>query len=564
MDNLVLIRTAETLHESLRRTVLLDLRQEGPFWFRARFEGDDGPRSLLISMRPESPWIARPVRLPSAPARHRTPFLDLLRKRLLGRVLVTLEKPGFDRWVELRFQDGVSLVVELSPHGGNLTLLDSDRRVLGSLRTPRRRIDALQVGSPWIPPRLPSGPLDPSTTDPGTMDEQLAEALSAGQTLADAIRSQLFGLGTAAPEMLAAEAREAGQSGALGMGRRICERLEELTDGRLDPVVVTQEDGQQRLLPWAMAGEQGDRSESDPAATAGRYYMEREWDRMQLQRRDGLIAILERELDRLRKAADRVQGDLDRLGDPGLHRRQAEALAAGLTRLERDGDRWTVPNPISPSDRIVISHRAGANPRETIDELYGRVRRAQRGRQQIEQRLQTLQSRRDRLRRVQADEALDTDELEQELRAAGIPVGIRADTRAERASAQIRRPRIEGLRMLVSRAGETILVGRNARENHHVTFRLAGPEDFWFHALGVSGAHVIVRNEQRLKRPRKETLEDAAAAAAYYSDARMQTWVDVQWTRRKWVRKPRGAAPGAVLVKRSETIRVQPTVDGLA
>ena len=84
MDNLVLIRTVAVLHASLTRTVLADIRQEGPFWFRARFEGPDRPRSLLISMQPEMPWIVQPIRLAASPPRVRTPFLDGLRSTLRG------------------------------------------------------------------------------------------------------------------------------------------------------------------------------------------------------------------------------------------------------------------------------------------------------------------------------------------------------------------------------------------------------------------------------------------------------------------------------------------------
>jgi predicted ribosome quality control (RQC) complex YloA/Tae2 family protein len=112
--------------------------------------------------------------------------------------------------------------------------------------------------------------------------------------------------------------------------------------------------------------------------------------------------------------------------------------------------------------------------------------------------------------------------------------------------------------MYLSRDGATVLVGKSGRDNHRLTFRIAAPEDFWFHALGVPGAHVIVRNPRRAPRPPQATLEEAAAAAAYYSQARDQPAVDVQWTRRKFVRKLRGAPAGTVSVKRSMTVRVRP------
>jgi predicted ribosome quality control (RQC) complex YloA/Tae2 family protein len=118
--------------------------------------------------------------------------------------------------------------------------------------------------------------------------------------------------------------------------------------------------------------------------------------------------------------------------------------------------------------------------------------------------------------------------------------------------------RLEGVRLFLTKDGVQVLVGKSGRDNHRLTFRLAAPEDFWLHALGVPGAHVVVRNADRTSVPSDATLTEAAQAAAYFSDSRAQGWVDVQWTRRKYVRKIRGAAPGTVRVKKASTIRVRP------
>ena len=78
------------------------------------------------------------------------------------------------------------------------------------------------------------------------------------------------------------------------------------------------------------------------------------------------------------------------------------------------------------------------------------------------------------------------------------------------------------------------------------------------HALGVPGAHVVVRNPERERALPEATLRQAATLAAWFSDAREQTAADVQWTRRRFVRRARGRPPGTVLVKRAQTLRVVP------
>ena len=101
--------------------------------------------------------------------------------------------------------------------------------------------------------------------------------------------------------------------------------------------------------------------------------------------------------------------------------------------------------------------------------------------------------------------------------------------------------RREGAIVVTGEDGASILVGRTGRDNDRLTFKIAGPEDFWLHVQGRPGAHVVIRNPGRRRRPSRDALEEAAALAAWYSGARSEGQVDVHWTRRKYVRRVRGA-----------------------
>ncbi len=98
-----------------------------------------------------------------------------------------------------------------------------------------------------------------------------------------------------------------------------------------------------------------------------------------------------------------------------------------------------------------------------------------------------------------------------------------------------------------------------AAENDALTRAVARGNDLWLHARGVGGAHVVARLD-RGKAPDQETLLDAAHLAVHFSDARGASQADVAYTRAKHVRKPRGAAPGAVLYVQEKVIllRVEP------
>ncbi len=109
--------------------------------------------------------------------------------------------------------------------------------------------------------------------------------------------------------------------------------------------------------------------------------------------------------------------------------------------------------------------------------------------------------------------------------------------------------------------GFSILVGKGDEENDRLTFGIAEPRDFWFHVSGPAGSHVIVRNpgELALEELPRAVLERAAELAAWHSKARgARGKVEVHACRVADVRKPKGFAPGQVLLKRWDVIRVYP------
>ena len=107
----------------------------------------------------------------------------------------------------------------------------------------------------------------------------------------------------------------------------------------------------------------------------------------------------------------------------------------------------------------------------------------------------------------------------------------------------------------ISADGFTIIVGRSGEENDRVTFRLGKGRDWWFHAQGIPGSHVIVTNPTGLALP-PGTLREAAWLAAYYSKGRGRGRVDVDYTQRKHVRKLKGAPPGTVTIAHNKTILI--------
>ncbi len=102
-----------------------------------------------------------------------------------------------------------------------------------------------------------------------------------------------------------------------------------------------------------------------------------------------------------------------------------------------------------------------------------------------------------------------------------------------------------------------VWVGKNARSNDELTSR-AHKEDIWLHARGVGGSHVVIRMGNKKSYPPKDIILRAASYAAFYSKARGMKTVPVLYTKRKYVRKPKGTAAGAVVVEREQVEMVPP------
>ena len=114
----------------------------------------------------------------------------------------------------------------------------------------------------------------------------------------------------------------------------------------------------------------------------------------------------------------------------------------------------------------------------------------------------------------------------------------------------------QGYRTYTSADGLPILVGKTAKDNDHLTLKVANPDDLWLHARGTPGSHVVVRLEKGATVP-PETLKDAATLTLWFSDLRKSGKGEVIYTLRKFVRKGKGFKPGSVTVEREKTLWIE-------
>jgi predicted ribosome quality control (RQC) complex YloA/Tae2 family protein len=111
----------------------------------------------------------------------------------------------------------------------------------------------------------------------------------------------------------------------------------------------------------------------------------------------------------------------------------------------------------------------------------------------------------------------------------------------------------------LSSDGFHIYVGKNNYQNEELTFKVANGNDWWFHAKGIAGSHVIVKTEGKELPDR--VYEEAGALAAYYSKGRGNDKVEVDYIQRKQLKRVPGAAPGFVIYHTNYSLIAEPAVN---
>jgi predicted ribosome quality control (RQC) complex YloA/Tae2 family protein len=216
-------------------------------------------------------------------------------------------------------------------------------------------------------------------------------------------------------------------------------------------------------------------------------------------------------------------------------------------RLRDEGESiYATLHELPPHEQDAAKERAG-----TLFESYKKIAAS----------VPHLEQRRSELREALDDLAQLQWELE---RAGDSELDDAADAIASldpRRRITVRRPATRRRKPLQfdTPSGSRIYVGRTPIENAEVTFRVARPDDLWFHVQNQPGAHVILQRNDR-ERPPEEDLVAAASLAALHSKAKNSAKVTVDYTQRKHVRKRPGAAPGLVFYTHPKSLYVEPAV----
>jgi len=275
--------------------------------------------------------------------------------------------------------------------------------------------------------------------------------------------------------------------------------------------------------------------------------------------RQRLGGAVNRARARLSKLADNVARDLERAGESARLQGCAHVLQANLARIPKGAASVSLPD--FEGRQVTIPLDPSRGPVDNMTRLFEKAKRLRSATPRIEERAQKIALDLEALARfaAQIDGADDASLTDVRAAIAQRFPGIAAGARAARERDPERSPFHE----FAIAAGRVARVGRSAADNDALTLKFARPDDLWLHVRGGAGSHVVVplgRGEE----PTSEMLVDAAHLAAFYSKAKGRSDVEVTYTRRRYVQKPRGAPAGSVRLLREKTIFVRIEPDRLA
>lgn len=276
--------------------------------------------------------------------------------------------------------------------------------------------------------------------------------------------------------------------------------------------------------------------------------------------RISLVREIEREVQRQFKRISKVEEDvraneggteLERLGE--LLKSSIHQVKRGMTSIKVVD--WEAADPVNAEISVPLD--GTLSPQENLDEIFRRAKKKERGFIAAQERLEESKGRLAKLQAIlERAKAEDADELESIVAAAaeyGIvvaPSGPKVLPKKKEAPPP-RRP----YNVFFSIDGIEIRVGRTSDDNDDLTFHHSDGSDWWLHAQNVPGSHVVVRTHDAIP---EQTLLDAATLAIAYSKAPFAGKQAVSYTRRKFVTKFKGAAPGKVSLREWKTILLRP------
>ena len=500
-------------------------------------------------------------------------FCMLLRKRIAGGKIVRFEQERLDRVLKISIEtyndlgdlSVFALYCELMGKHSNIILANEKGVIVDAIKHVGLGMSSVRFVMPGLEYSAPPAQ-DKQDPSKASADDFSMAMCMVGMSIAKALSNAFFGLSPAVAAQLVARYTDKTECTQLSEAERkeLAERLAafyaDMAQGKEKASAVLNALGEtEAVYPFAIAGGGIKLYDSIGEALDSLYINS---DRREWAKRHGASArkVLQNNIERCEKKLALYADALNSGEQMEKCRLYGELLTANLHSLKSGTDTAAVDNYYAdPVERIAIPLDRQLTPGENAQRYYKKYQKLKAARDMaIVQREQTLselnylEGQLDNLTKCTAENELS--ELIEELKDQGYIKRDKGGKKKMKLAAS--KPM-----HFVSSTGADIYVGKNNRQNDELTLHFASPNDIWMHTKNIPGSHVIVKGASEQD---TATMTEAALLAAYYSRARGSENVAVDYTPRKYVKKPAGAKPGMVIYTTNKTAYVTPSEEAVA
>lgn len=526
----------DKIHQPSRDELIINLRSR------------EGSSKLLLSCNADSARIHFTEFPPENPAKPPM-FCLMLRKRLTGAWLDSIEQNELERVLKLTFngtnelgdKTSYTLVIEIMGRYSNIIFLDSDGRIIDSMKRVDESKSQIREILPGVAYALP-----PAQDKLNILSDDINEIKSR-------IYSSKKGIYKASLDTL------------MGVSPIVCREIEngltldELKQKALAPtpsvvIVDVPKDFSFMNIKQYGALAQIKQYESFSQLLDFFYYEKVRLMRIKVRSAELFKRVSLIKERAVRKLANREQ-ELKDCADKEQYKLYGDLISSNLYRLERGAPYYDLENYYDDNKSIRIPADVLLTPNQNAQKYYKEYRKKQVAEAKLRGFIDEARAEADyfdtvadALSRAQTDSEIS--EIKSELALQGYIKKSSDKTKNQKALKPIQ---------LKTRDGFNVLVGRNNIMNDRLTLKTAKNYDTWFHTQSVAGSHVIC--ETSGKEITDEAIHDCAVIAAYYSKARESSNVAVDYTLVKNIKKPNGAKFGFVVYETYNTEFATPTIE---
>ena len=512
-------------------------------------------------------------------------FCMLLRKHLQnGRIISVTQPGGLERIIRFEIEHlnemgdlcHKILLIEIMGKYSNIIFTDEDNMIIDSIKHIPASVSSVREVLPGREYFVPSqDKADPLSTG---ADEFSSLVLSKGMPLFKAIYSSYTGLSPIiAQEMCHRAGIDADKSAialdtaeSIAAYRAFDEIMEAVRSGNFSPAIYYEGDSPKEYssIPLTIYGYTEDADPDDPDAPfitctdisslIQQYYSEKNVVTRIRQKSVDLRKIVQTALERNARKLDLQMKQMSDCDKKDKYRVYGELLNTyGYSAAE--GDKSITVNDYNTGKDITIPLDPTLTPNQNAKKYFDKYTKLKRTQEALEEQIKESSEAVEQLESIAT--ALDIAKKEAALAQIRQELADSGYIKS-RPSGKGRKEKITSKPFhYLSSDGFDIYVGKNNIQNDELTFKVANGGDWWFHAKKIPGSHVVLLTGG--KEVPDRAFEEAAALAAFYSKGKNQEKVEIDYLKRKDVKKPGGAKPGFVVYYTNYSMAISPDISAL-